>query len=233
MNTEELTGAGAGEANADRGSASDEFQRLWKSYDEKLQRSLRLNQRLLEDIQHRKVRISFGWQIAFKLMVIGLGIGWNVFLGSLLWHFRGNPVFVVSAGLIILFTSFAIAGYFMQFLLMVQINMSKSILETQKQLAWLETIIVRTLRVSFLQAPVYPFLFIPSRVLPAGYWLVEGLVTVGLAVAAIWLYRRITVRNASGGWVKRLVDNEGGKSIARARAFIKEVEEYKKEVAPR
>jgi len=225
MNTGQSSGGG-------QVSGADEFQQLWKVYDEKLQRSLRLNQQLLEAIQHRKVRVSFGWQIAFKVMVVCLGIGWNVILGSLLWRFRDNPVFVVSAALIIGFTSYVIAGYFMQFLLMVNINLSKNILDTQRQLAWLEAIIIRTLRVSFLQAPVYPFLFVP-RVLPAGvaarYWLVEAVVTIVLAVVAIWLYRRITLRNASGGWVKKMVDNEGGKSIARARAFIKEVEEYKKD----
>lgn len=211
---------------------ADEFQQLWKQYDEKLQRSLRLNQQLLEAIQHRKVRVSFGWQIAFKLIAVCLGIGWNVLLGSLLWYLRGNPVFVLAAALIIAFTSLSIAGYFMQFLLMVNINLSKNILDTQRQLAWLEAIIVRTLRVSFLQAPVWPFLFIP-RVLPAAvatrYWVIEAVVTIVLAAAAIWMYRRITVPNAAGGWVKKLVDNEGGKSIARARAFIKEVEEYRKE----
>ncbi|MBS1606223.1 MAG: hypothetical protein JST42_26430 [Bacteroidetes bacterium] len=213
-------------------SGADEWQQLWKEYDEKLQRSLRLNQRLLEAVGHRKVRVSFGWQIAFKLMVVGLGIGCNVVLGSLLWHFHDNPVFVVAAALVIGFMSFTIAGYFMQFLLMVNINMSKNILDTQKQLAGLEAIIVRTLRVSFLQAPVWPFLFVP-RVLPAGvagrYWLVEAVVTILLAAAAIWLYRRITVGNAAGGWVKKMVDNEGGRSIARARAFIREVEDYRRE----
>lgn len=220
MSTDQSTGGG-------QLPGADEFQQLWKVYDEKLQRSLRLNQELLTAIQHRKVRVSFGWLIAFKLVAICLGIGWNVLLGWLLWHFHGNPVFVVAASLIIAFTSLAIAGYFMQILVMVNINLSKNILDTQKQLAWLEEIIVRTLRVSFLQAPVYAFLFVP-RVAPTSFWVVEALVALALAAAAIWLYRRITVRNAAGGWVKKMVDNEGGRSIARARAFIKELEEYRK-----
>ncbi|HTI91137.1 MAG TPA: hypothetical protein VL727_11150 [Puia sp.] len=211
---------------------TDEFQHLWKAYDVKLQRSLKLNQRLLEEIQTRKVRISFNWQIGFKVMVILLGIGMNIVLGSLLWRFHSNPVFAVSAGLIILFTSYCIAGYFLQMLLMLSINLSKSILATQRQLAQLEAVIVWTLRVSFLQAPVWPFLFVP-KILPAGaaplYWTIEGVVVLVLLLVVIWMYQRITVAGASRGWVKRIVDNEGGKSIARARAFIKEIEEYQKE----
>lgn len=225
MSTNESSGAAGSHS-------TDEFQQLWKAYDKKLQRSLRLNLQLLENIQSRKVRVSFNWQIVFKLMMIGLGIGWNVLLGSLLWKFRSNPVFLVSAGLIILFTSFGIGGYFLQLLLMLQINLSKSILATQKQLAWLEAVIVWTLRVSFLQAPVWPFLFVP-KVLLAGaapiYWVIEGVVTALLALLAIRVYRRITVKNAGQGWVKKIVDNEGGKSITRARAFIREIEEYQRE----
>lgn len=212
--------------------STDEFQQIWKEYDAKLEKSLKLNQQLLEEIQFRKVRVSFNWQIVFKLMVILLGVGWNVVMGSLLWAFRANPIFVVSAGLIILFTSYCIAGYFLQLLLMLQINLSKSILATQKQLAQLERVIVWTLRVSFLQAPIYPFLFVP-KTLPAGvaslYWGVEGVVVLLLLLVVLWIYRRITVKNAGKGWVKKLVDNEGGKSIARARGFIKEIEEFRKE----
>ncbi len=225
MSTDEPLGAA-------ESHSTDEFQQLWKDYDTKLQRSLKLNLQLLETIQSRKVRISFSWQIVFKLMVIVLGIGWNVVLGGLLWTFRSNPVFVVSAGLIILFTSYGIAGYVLQLLLMLQINLSKSILATQRQLAQLEAVIVWTLRVSLLQAPVWPFLFVP-KLLPEGdaplYWGIVGLVAALLAGAAIWMYRRITVQNAGKGWVKKMVDNEGGKSIMRARAFIKEIEEYRRE----
>jgi len=165
-------------------------------------------------------------------MVILLGIGINVALGNLLWHFHSNPVFAVAAGLIILFTSYCIVGYFLQLLLMLSINLSKNILATQRQLAQLEAVIVWTLRVSFLQAPVWPFLFVP-RVFPAGvaplYWVIEGTVVLLLLLVVVWMYRRITVAGASRGWVKKMVDNEGGKSIARARAFIKEIEEYKNE----
>lgn len=212
--------------------SADEFQQLWKAYDTKLQRSLKLNVELLEAVRSRKVRVSFNWQIVFKVMVILLGIAWNVVLGSLLWTFRANLVFVVSSGLIILFTSYSIAGYFLQLLLMLQINLGKSILATQRQLAQLEAVIVWTLRVSFLQAPVWPFLFVP-KTLPAGvaplYWVIEGVVVLVLLLVVIWMYRRITVQGAARGWVKRLVDNEGGKSITRARGFIKEIEEYQRE----
>ncbi|HEY6900494.1 MAG TPA: hypothetical protein VI233_07620 [Puia sp.] len=207
--------------------STDEFQSLWKEYDRKLERSLKLNQELLEEVQSRKVRNGFGWAIVFKLMVILLGIGWNALMGNLAWHHHTNLTFLVAACLIILFTSYCICGYTVQILLMLQINMSKSILNTQKSLAQLEAAIVWTLRVSFLQAPVWPFLFVP-RITPPGYWSIVILVALALAAISYWIYSRIRLGNLNG-WVKKMVDNEGGKSIARARAFIREIREYKKE----
>ncbi len=212
--------------------STDEFQQLWKAYDAKLEKSLRLNQQLLETIQAQKVRTSFNWLIFMKLLMIALGIGWNIVCGSLLWRFRAEPFFVVSAAAVILFTSLAICGYVLQMLLLLQMNLSKNILETQRQLAQLEVVMIRTLRVSFLQAPFYTFFYITrhqAATAGLGYWVIQGIVTGLFVLAAVWMYRKISVKNARVGWIKTMIDNEGGKTITRARGFIREVEAYKQE----
>lgn len=212
--------------------SADEFQQLWKEYDSKLQKSLHLNQQLMEELHTRRMHVSFNWQIFFKFFMILLGVAFNILLGTLLWRFRANPVFVVASALLILFTSFSICGYLTQALLMMRINMVKSIMKTQKELAWLETIIVWTLRISFMQAPIYAFLFIPRIAIANGgplFWTIEIAIAALLLVTVIWLFRKITVPNSRSGWVKKLVDNEGGRSIARARELIKEIEEFRKE----
>src|ERR1700754_3641787 len=103
MSNDEMRTLGGREFSQPGGT--DEFQQLWKAYDVKLQRSLKLNQRLLEEIQTREVRTSFNWQIGFKIMVILLGIGWNIFLALPVCAFHSNLVFSASAAPIILFTS--------------------------------------------------------------------------------------------------------------------------------
>lgn len=215
--------------------SSDEFQQLWKAYDAKLEKSMQMNQRLMTEIGSQKVRRSFNWQIAFKVMMIGLGIAWNIVVGTLLWRFRSEPVFVVSAAVVLVCTGYAVGGYIVQLLLLLQINMSESILGTQKQLAQLEAVIVRTIRVPVLQTPVYTFFYITrSQIATAGpgFWLIQGGVTAAAILVTIWVYRHLTVLNAGRkGWVKQMVDNEGGKTIARAREFIREAEEWGKEGA--
>jgi hypothetical protein len=210
--------------------STDEFQQLWKAYDARLEKSLRLNQQLLETIRTQKIRTAFNWQILFKIMMIVGGVAWNIICGSLLWRFRDEPVFVASAALVILFTSLSIAGYVMQLLLLLQMNLSKSILDTQRQLAQLEVLIARTLRVSFLQAPIYTVCFITKQEIAAAgpwFWIIHGLVTALFIAASVWLYRKVSVKNTGIRWVKRMIDNEGGKTVSRARGFIREIEAYR------
>jgi len=213
--------------------STDEFQQLWKAYDAKLERSMELNHRLMLDLSTQKVRRAFNWQIAFKIMMIGLGFIWNIVVGSLLWRFRSEPVFVVSAGVVLVCTGYAIGGYIVQLLLILQIRMSDSILGTQKQLALLEKMIIQTLRVGFLQTPVYTFFYITRHQIATaglGFWVTQAIVTGVAVVVTIWVYRHVTPGNAGKkGWVKQMVDNEGGKTIARTRQFIREAEEWGKE----
>jgi flagellar biosynthesis protein FliP len=213
--------------------SKDEFQQLWKSYDAKLEKSMKLNHRLMTEIGTRKVHTSLNWQIVFKIMMIVLGIGWNVVVGSLLWRFRSEPVFVASAAVVLICTGYSIGGYIIQLLLILQIKMSETILGTQKQLAYLEAMIIRTLRVGFLQTPAYTTFYITRNMLATAgwsFWITQTIIT-GLAVlVTIWVFRTVTVKNAEKKkWLKQMVDNEGGKSIARARQFIREVKEWERE----
>jgi hypothetical protein len=209
--------------------SADEFQELWKAYDAKLERSMEQNKRLLEEVRSQKMRTSFGWLLFRKFFMIVFGILWNVFCGKLAWHFRTEPVFVTAMALLIGCTSLTICGYVVQVLLIVQINMTKAILNTQKQLAQLEAVIVGTYRVSILQAPIWTFFFLTKGMIatmgPAA-WIIQGSVTVIFIVGAIWLYRKITVANIDKKWMRMLLNGLGVEQIGRARRFIREIREF-------
>lgn len=213
--------------------SADEFQQLWKSYEEKLQKSMKLNQRLMEEALNRKARRVLNWQIVFKIIMIGLGIAWNIFVGGLLWKYRTEPAFVVAALMVLCCTGYAIGGYFVQVVLMSQINMSNSITATQKQLAMLEALMVQTLRVPFLQLPAYFFFFVTRRMVATSgpwFWVIEGVLVAGSTMVAIWVYRTVTLENAARkGWVRKMVENEGWKAVKRAREYSREIEEFRKE----
>jgi hypothetical protein len=213
--------------------SADEFQQLWKSYEQKLQKSIKLNQQLLEANLSRKAKRAFRWQIAFKIMMIALGLAWNIFVGGLMWRYRTEPAFVVAALMVLSCTGYAIGGYFVQVLIMLQVNMSDSIVATQKHLAVLEQLMVRTLRVPVLQTPAYFFFFVTRNMMATSgpwFWVIEGLAVAGSIAATIWVYRSITLENAAQkGWVRRMVDNEGWKAVKRAREYAREIEEFREE----
>lgn len=213
--------------------SADEFQQLWKSYEQKLQKSIKMNIELMEAARMRKVRVAFNWQIAFKVMMMGLGLAWNIFVGGLLWGNRTEPAFVVAALMVLCCTGYAIGGYFLQVLLMLQMKMSDSIVDAQKQLAALEAIMIRTLRVPFLQTPAYFFFFVTRHMMATSgpwFWVIEGAAVAGSIVVTIWVYRAITLDNAGKKrWVRAIVDNEGWKAVKRAREYGREIEEFRKE----
>ncbi|HVS95869.1 MAG TPA: hypothetical protein VHE54_05260 [Puia sp.] len=213
--------------------SADEFQQLWKTYEQKLQKSIKLNLQLMEERLNRKARAAFNWQIAFKIMMVGLGFAWNIFVGGLLWKFRTEPAFVVAAVMVLSCTGYAIGGYFLQVVLLLQINLSNSVVATQRQLAALEALMVRTLRVPFLQTPAYFFFFVTRHMMATSgpwFWVIEGIMVAASIVLTIWVYRSITLENAGKKrWVRKIVDNEGWKAVKRARGFAREIEEFRKE----
>ncbi len=211
-----------------------ELKSIWQAYDTKLATSLRLNLQVLEQIGLQKVASSFDTLVRYKLFSIILGIAWVIFLGTLIFRFPSEPVFVASLAAIILFTIIAIAGYTYQVVLVKQISFRDPILETQRKLALLQASLIRITRILFLQAPFYATFFVSKNLLLHGgilFWVIEGSILALLILASVWLYRNISFKNLNRPFIKTIIENEGGKSIAKAARFIREIEGYKEELA--
>ncbi|MFT3826648.1 MAG: hypothetical protein QM731_22190 [Chitinophagaceae bacterium] len=207
-----------------------ELQNLWHNYNAKLERSLQLNMRLLEKIEGDKVRSSFGSAIRIKVISVVLGLLWNIFLGTLLYAHHTEPFFVISVGMIMIFTAIAIASCIYQIVLIQQLDLSGNIIETQRKLAVLHSSLIRSTRIQFLQAPFYCTFFITIGMIKnAGplFWTIELVVTGAFVWASIWLFRNISTLNKDKRWVKMLIKGEGGASIAKAVQFIKEIDEFR------
>jgi hypothetical protein len=212
--------------------SADEFQQLWKAYDGRLQQSLRLNAQLMEEVRSIKVNSAFNRLKASRIFKICWGVAWNIACGALLWHFRSEPVFVGCAALVMLITAIGIAGYGYQLAIIQRINFGRSILETQKDLAQLEAAIIRTHRIMVLQTPLYTCFWI-SREMIAGMgvaaWAIQILITGLFVWGTIRIYRAFSLRNVDKRWMQSTMKNEGFSSIAQARAFLREIEEFRKE----
>ncbi|NSL87395.1 hypothetical protein [Chitinophaga solisilvae] len=203
---------------------------LWQAYDAKLERSMKLNLYLVEQLGSDKINSSFSSLTRFKIIAVIFGFIWIAFVGFLLYHNYRQVFFVISAVSSILFSAMAIAGYLYQIRLIRKINFSADVLLTQQQLAMLHISVLRTMRLLWLSMPPYTFFFITNQMAlqaDAQFWIIQLLITGTFTVLAIWLYQHISFENRNEKWVRALLWNDGGKSISRALDFMKEIERFK------
>lgn len=206
---------------------------IWSSYDNVLEKSINLNTHLLEELQKQKIRFSFRSLLHAKIFGLLIGVACIFGIAWVLFNFHTQIIFTVSLGMIFIFNFIAAIDYSRHIFLIAHLNFSKSIANTQKKLATLQAAIIRHFRILCLQLPFYITIFIPDALLKEGsttYWTVQAIVTALFAVAAIWLYRNISYKNIHKRWLKKLLEGDGGTTVSKAIAFIKEIEEFKKEI---
>lgn len=213
--------------------STDEFQEIWKAYDAKLEKSLRLNQQLLKEVQSQKAKSVLRSFIASRIVVIVIGLLYMGILGLAFWYVRTQPIMAISIGVFILCTALAIGEYFHEIGVILGISYGDNIVDTQKKLAGIQSSIIQVLRISWVQLPFWATFFVSNELLRqggTGFWLVEIPIVLILTIAAVILYKNITIENAQKKkWVKALIRGTGIKSVSRAMDFMEEIEDFKKD----
>jgi hypothetical protein len=211
--------------------STDEFQQIWKAYDAKLERSLQLNLRLLKDMQTQKARSALKTFVAGSFFMVVLGVLWVLLLGFILYHVWSQPVMAVSFVAFILCSAIAIGEYVRDIRVISRISYAENIVDTQEKLAGLQSSMIRSLRIVWLQLPFWSTFFISNELIRKGgsqFLMIQIPITLLLILAAIFLYRNITVENAKKKrWVKALIRGTGARTVARAMDFMKEIEDFK------
>jgi len=126
-----------------------------------------------------------------------------------------------------------IGGYFKDIRVIRQVSYADNIIDTQKKLAALQGSMVRTLRVMWLQLPFWSTFFISNALIRNGgrqFLMIQIPITVFFIIAAIVLYRNITVENWSRKrWVKGMLQGSGFGRVGRAMEHLKEIEDFKRD----
>jgi hypothetical protein len=149
------------------------------------------------------------------------------------WYVRTQPVMAISFAVFILCTVIAIGEYIREIGIIHGISYGDNIVDTQRKLADIQSAIIRTLRISWVQLPFWSTFFVSNELLRKGgreFLLIELPITLLLTILAVILYKNITIENAQKKkWVKGMIRGTGMKSLTRAMAFLQEIEEFKKE----
>jgi len=209
-----------------------DLKNAWQSYDRKLDRLLEVNFQQLKDIQSIKAESKINSFKRSHVIVMLLGVAWVWFLGFLVYHTNGNPYFSLSIGLIILFNVFAVLLYLRHIIILSSINIAESITETQRRLVKVYTSYVQVGRVLLLQTPLYCTWWYTDELVQHGgplFWTIQAVIVSVFTGLAIYLFRKLSLKNKSGNWVKRTDKFFGAEKLQNAIAFLDEIEEFKKE----
>ena len=213
--------------------STDEFQQIWKAYDVKLEKSLQLNLRLLQEMQSQKARSVLRSFIATRVIGIVIGTLYLLLLIFAFWYVRTQPVMAVSFAVFIICTVIAIGKYIQEIGVIQGISYGDNIVDTQRKLAGIQSAIIRTLRISWVQLPFWSTFFVSNELLRKGdreFWMIQIPITLSLTILAVILYKNITIEKAQKKkWVKGMIRGTGIKSLIRAMDFLKEIENFKNE----
>jgi len=211
----------------------DEFIQLWKAYDAKLEHTLKLNLRLLKEVQTQKTRSALRMLTAGRVIGLALGVLYEIILCVGCWYVRSQPVMAISIGVFVVVTGIAMGAYWWELVLIGRIGYADNIVDTQEKLARIQSSIIRTLRISWLQLPAWATFFVSNALMRNGgpvFWAVEIPVVLAFTVIAIVLFRNLTPENMERKkWVRKLVQGTGWKSVTRAIGFMQEIKEFRQE----
>ena len=212
-----------------------EIKNLWKTYDEKLDQVLSINQKLATEITKTKAMSALARAKPMKIFGIVVGIPWIIFLGTLLMIgiLRGGIFFTSSVAAIMVITIISLTIYIYHLILINQVNNTDSVVEAQEKMAKIKTSSIRGTRIAFLQLPFWTTFHLNMAMFENPNLLLIGvqvLITVLFTFAAIWLYKNISLENMNKKWMKLLFSGREWDSVVRAIGILDQIEGYTKPV---
>lgn len=191
-----------------------------------------LNFKCYEELQTQKAKSKLKVLIPVKLVVMLLGVLWVLFVGYLVYHFLeiSKIFFVISACVIMIFTSWAVFVYGQHLILLRKINNTDSVVKNQALIARLQFSTINITRILFLQMPFYCTFWWSIQMIedaPAAFWFISFPVAVIFLIGSLWLYKNISFKNVNKKWFKILFNSPEWNVLIKANDMLNEIEEFK------
>ena len=211
---------------------------IWKTQNEKLEKTLTINEILLKELINNKARTSLRSLIKLKtagiiafvlyLLLLGNALAFAISHYSSAWNY-----FIVSVAVIALVNVKGFADYIKHLVWANNINYNGSVMQIQQQLSKLQLSIIDHARMMCLQIPFYTTFYLSNSWFPhevgLGYILFQVSMTTTFVVFSYWLYKNHKPENLDKKWFRNLIAGSGGKSVMEAMQFYKELEEFSKD----
>lgn len=184
---------------------------LWMSANEKIETNFSLQRKNTDDITKLKIKSLLSSMKPYKVFTLMVGIIWvltgafivtNIFIHG---YDEVSPFFLYSAALQILLTAIAVFIYIYQIHTINNVDITKPVLETQKQITGLRLSTLWSAKILFLQLPLWTTFYLSLTAIASGdltYILINGAITLLFTYAAIWLFRNIKIENKDKKWFR-------------------------------
>jgi hypothetical protein len=216
----------------------DDWKSLWAAHDRTLEKSLRLNRRLLEESSLGRARTALGSLKRFVVVDLVGNLIWIVALVAFASTYA-EPRFLVPAVVLALGAVALVRSDVLQ-LLAARIDPGEPIATAQRRLEGLRRLRVTHVRWTLLLAPLAwpPLAIVALKVLfDVDAWVVPGVAWLlanlgfGVAVPVIaWVVSvRYGARLRGSRWVVRMANAISGRSLADAMHALRAIEELEHE----
>jgi hypothetical protein len=215
----------------------DDLKRLWEEQDRKLDASLRLSARALEEVGRGKAEAAarrMSWSVILEMLLAFLPV---YLLGSFVADHIGQARFWIPAAALDVFAIATFGGLIRQQAVLRSIDWSAPVLEIQRTLAAVRVSRVRATQWTFFLAPLlWPPLFIVvfeaflgvDAYRAFGGIYVAGNVVFGLVflALAVWVSRRFADRFGGAPIVQRFMRDLAGHNLAAAQGTLGSLDRF-------
>lgn len=211
---------------------------LWKAYERKLEASLMLNKSNAIEITRLKTKSLLSSMTPLKLFTIVVGMLW-VFVGATLIsnlfvhaYASVSPFFLYSAAFQLLLTAIGIGIYLYQLVLIHQMDITDTLINTQKRLTQLKSSTLWVARILFLQLPAWTTFYWSMDLIKSGhlpYIFLNSVVTLLAIAFSLWLFINIRYENREKKWFKLIFEGKEWTPVIKAIELHKEIEAFERE----
>jgi len=211
---------------------------VWKEQNDKIEKALAINMRILKDTIGRKAESTLKGLVRLKTAGIVAFVIYLLFLAYILVYAISNyssavNYFIVSITAIFLINVKGFADYIKHLAWTKNINYDGKIIEIQKLLSRLQLSIIDHAKFMCLQFPFFTTFYLSDQWFPHsvgwGYIFFQAIITGSFIFFSYWLYKKHKPENLDKKWFRNLISGSGGKYVEKAIEFYKEIEEFERE----
>ena len=211
---------------------------LWKAYDRKLEASLMLNKSNAIEITRLKTKSLLSSMTPLKIFTIIVGMLWVGIGGTIVVNLfvhayaSVSPFFLYSAAFQLLLTAIGIGIYLYQLVLIHQMDITDTLIKTQKRLTQLKSSTLWVARILLLQLPAWTTFYWSMDLIKSGhlpYIFLNSVVTLLAIAFSLWLFINIRYENREKKWFKLIFEGKEWTPVIKAIELHKEIEAFERE----